>query len=198
MKLKLILGFALTIVTFIFWGERTLQKWTSPAFGQSSDPTIPRNVASDITPEIRASLVVGSDVAVPISKFANRILQGGSDNSKFVAAQPSDNLPVSAKLALDIANSSTLAMLTQAPIKTTVEYLLYTNPTDNIQNKPVWRVIFWGSPIRMNPPPVLEQGRFVQRPIVQSKSCRAVTYLLIDPFDPKAEYIEQSSAGPND
>lgn len=53
--------------------------------------------------------------------------------------------------------------------------VLWENTDFECQNKPVWRVIFWGSPIRMNPPPMLEQGRARSSSIVQSKSRRAIT-----------------------
>ncbi|MGB3297199.1 MAG: hypothetical protein WBA76_02940, partial [Phormidesmis sp.] len=99
-----------------------------------------------IIPNIQPVLTTGSNTPVAISEAANRVLEGEPEGAQFTNANVPDNLPISAERAVQIADISTLSRLTQPPIKTTAEFLTYTNPLENAQDRTVWRVIYWGSP----------------------------------------------------
>ncbi|QSJ17834.1 hypothetical protein JYQ62_02900 [Nostoc sp. UHCC 0702] len=144
--------------------------------------------------EIKPVLTVGLDQPVDISPNAEKILQGYGVQFKPVV--PSLNLPVSAEKALEMANKTTLANLTQPPIKTTVEYLSYTDKNLDLVDKNVWRVVYWGSPLLMTGPPANPDGSTPE--VKQPSSKKAITYVLIDPFDieAKKDFITRVSTGP--
>ncbi|MEH2378072.1 MAG: hypothetical protein V7K27_04070 [Nostoc sp.] len=148
--------------------------------------------------EIKPVLTVGLDQPVDISPNAQKSLQGYG--GEFKSAVPLPNIAVSAQKALELANKVTLSSLTQPPIKTTVEYLSYTDKGRDFVNKNVWRVVYWGSPLMMTgPPPVVNaDGSISQVPKVKLPSSKkAITYVLIDPNDPdgKNDFISTVSAG---
>lgn len=115
----------------------------------------------------------------------------------FTAATPSPDLLVSAGKALELANRTTLSNLTQPPIKTTVEFVTYTDPARQIENKNVWKVTYWGAPLVVAGPPPTTDGSRLQ--VAQPSSRRAITYVLLDPMNPnpKDDFISRVSAGPS-
>lgn len=146
--------------------------------------------------KIKPVLTVGLDQPVDISANAQKILQGYG--GEFKSAVPLPDLTVSAQKALEIANKITLSNLTQPPIKTTVEYLSYTDKNRGFINKNVWRVVYWGSPLMMTVPrpPANADGSIPK--VQQPSSKKAITYVLIDANDPdgKNDFITRVSAGP--
>ena len=147
--------------------------------------------AESIQKEIHSVLTTGNDVPVDIGDTAYRALQG-YENASFTPATPPDNLLVSAEAALQQANRVTLSSLTQPPIKTTVEFLNYSNTLAGSKDQKVWRVVFWGSITQPSPPP-RANGEY--HLIELSGSREAVTYVLIDPFKQGGGFITMGSAG---
>jgi hypothetical protein len=148
---------------------------------------------------LQPRLTMGSKEDIPIGSSAQYILNGSASGIKFSPAVPPQALPVSAEAALALADKLTLSNLTQPPLKVTVDYLIYDKPTEKVKGKPVWRVIYWGSPMHLGaPPPVFKDGKIVRpdpKDLKQPTSRKAVTYVLIDPFNPQNDFIEQGSAG---
>lgn len=146
--------------------------------------------------KIKPVLTVGQDQPIDISPNAQEILQGLG--VEFKSAVPTPDLTVSAQKALELANKTTLPALTQPPIKTTVEFLSYTDKDLGLVNKNIWRVVYWGSPLMITGPrpPANPDGSIPQ--VKQPSSLKAITYVLIDPNDPNAknDFITRVSAGP--
>jgi hypothetical protein len=148
---------------------------------------------------LQPRLTVGSKEDIPISSSAQYVLNGSASGIKFSPAVPPKEVPVSAEVALALADKLTLSSLTQPPLRVTVDYLTYDKPTEKVKGKPVWRVIYWGSPMYLGaPPPVFKDGKVIPpdpKNLKQPTSRKAVTYVLIDPFNPQNDFIEQGSAG---
>jgi hypothetical protein len=153
-----------------------------------------RGQTSPTVGEVKPVLTVGQDIPVEISASAQEVLQGVP--GEFKPAIPQPNLPVSAQKTLELANKAILPALTQPPIKTTVEFVLYTDKPNGIIDKPVWKVVYWGSPLMMTGSPANVDGSTPQ--VKQPSSKRAITYVLIDPTDPeaKSDFVATGSAGP--
>ncbi|MEH1911796.1 hypothetical protein [Nostoc sp.] len=148
--------------------------------------------------EIKPVLTVGLDQPVDISPNAQKILQGYG--GEFQSAVPLPDITVSAEKALELANKVMLSSLTQPPIKTTVEYLSYTDKGRGLVNENVWRVVYWGSPLMMTgPPPVVNADGSISQvaKVKEPSSKKAITYVLIDSNDPdgKNDFISTVSAG---
>ncbi|MEH2259427.1 hypothetical protein [Nostoc sp.] len=156
-------------------------------------------VRGQSTPQVvqpgKPVLTVGSEIPVTISLLAEKVLQG-RDGVQFLPMNPPDNLPVSATEALELANKTTLSLLTRKPIRTTVEFMNYTDASRGMQNRMVWKVTYWGAPIVMVGP--ASSTNLSQPKVQQPNSQRAITYVLIDPLapNPKDDFISRVSAGP--
>lgn len=146
--------------------------------------------AESIEKEIHSVLTTGNDIPVDIGDMAYSALQG-DEHTSFTPVSPPDNLLVSAEAALQQANRVPLSSLTQPPVKTTVEFLNYSNTLAGIKNQKVWRVVFWGSITQPSPPP----NASGYHPIKLSGSRKAVTYVLIDPFKQGGDFITMGSVG---
>ena len=146
--------------------------------------------AEPVEKEIHSVLTTGNDIPVDIGDMAYGALQG-DEGTSFTPATPPDDLLVSAEAALQQANRVTLSSLTQPPIKTTVEFLNYSNTLAGIKDQKVWRVVFWGSITQPSPPP----DTTGYHPFKLSGSREAVTYVLIDPFKQGGDFITMVSAG---
>ena len=147
--------------------------------------------------DIKPGFTVGQDIPVDISASAQEVLQGVP--GQFKPAIPQPDLPVSAQKALELANKAILPALTRPPIKTTVEFVLYTDSPRKIIDKPVWKVVYWGSPLMMTGPQLHVNGSTDStHRVEQPSSKRAITYVLIDPTDPEAknDFVATGSAGP--
>ncbi len=135
----------------------------------------------NIIPNIQPVLTTGNNIPVAISEGANRVLEGKAEGAQFTLADVPDDIPISAERAIQVADINTLSRLTQPPIKTTVELLAYTNPLENVQNRTVWRVIYWGSPVQVDLPPTVDSdGKAVYIAPQPSTNRHAITIVLVD------------------
>lgn len=148
-----------------------------------TNPSIQRQLSEtkNIIPNIQPVLTTGNNIPVSISDAANRWLEGDTEGAQFTPADVPDDIPISAERAMQISGINTLSRLTQPPVKTTVEFLTYTNPLENVQGKTVWRVIYWGSPVHIDPPPTLgSNGKTVYIAPQPSTNRHAITIVLVD------------------
>ena len=149
-----------------------------------------RGQTNDTLPTIKPILLVGPDVPVSLDPDIEELARG---KGRFTPATPPPNLTMSAQQALEIANKFTQGRLTRAPIKTTVEFVYHTNPIRNFVNKPIWKVTYWGAPIRLNGPGPRDDGSPSE--FKQPTTQRSFTYVLVDPDDPNGDALGSVSSG---
>lgn len=144
----------------------------------SIDPSIPVEVNGE------PPFVIGSQIERNLKV----------NNIQFSTAVLTDELPVSADEAVELANAATASELTRQPIKITVDYVGYTDPSRGFQDKKVWKVTYWGSPMLLEgPAPAPGKSRQVEQPSSQ----RAITWVLIDPeLGETTDPITTFSSGP--
>lgn len=140
--------------------------------------------------ENRPILTVGQDLPVSIDPRVEENLQ--KNGIQFLPVTVPVDLPVSANLALELANKIVVPQLVQQPIKTTVEFVAFSQSRQGYQNKNVWKITYWGASRKFHAPPKIDGSNLT---IEQPTSRRAVTWILIDPMNASEDFIMIHSAG---
>ncbi len=109
---------------------------------------------------------------------ADRFLK--TNGIEFTApSTPPTNLSIPLDKAVAQSHKYVSEALTQQPSKITVDFVGYTDPKEQLLDKKVWKITYWGAPVRLTGPGPDEKGVLPQ--IKQPTSQKAVTWVIVDP-----------------
>lgn len=160
----------------------------SSLLGQTRSPVVGEPVGK-IDPSVPVE--VGGKPPFSPDPQAEQVLRANGIEFSVPSTPPPD-LPIAADKAVAMANKILAPGLTRQPNKITVEFVNYTNARERLQNKKVWKITYWGAPIRLNGPGPNEDGSLPQ--IKQPTSQKATTWILVD--STSGEPITSFSSGP--